>query len=226
MKQQAGMRHLRSKSGQRKLASTRTKVMLHYGKRQRPSRSFSASNAELELRKTGMARVKGPSKAPTRSVDCVLRRAELPHGVRVCTKTGAGITPSSMHTATVVPAGVTSVACGSSASTPPRARTAPHHNRLIRGLNLAGVGVDRHLADLAVTRPATFTLVCARLVLRGRHLGAEGARAWSDFARFARGSVAPRENPDHYPPLETFGRQEQSPRASSKGAQVVGTVPR
>jgi len=36
------------------------------------------------------------------------------------------------------------------------------YNRLIQGLNLAGVGVDRRiLADLAVTDPATFAAIVA-----------------------------------------------------------------
>jgi large subunit ribosomal protein L20 len=36
------------------------------------------------------------------------------------------------------------------------------YNRLIQGLNLAGVGVDRRiLADLAVTEPATFAALVA-----------------------------------------------------------------
>jgi large subunit ribosomal protein L20 len=36
------------------------------------------------------------------------------------------------------------------------------YNRLIQGLNLAGIGVDRRiLADLAVTEPATFAAIVA-----------------------------------------------------------------
>ena len=63
----------------------------------------------------------------------------------------------------------TSAACGSSASTPPRARTGLTYGQLINGLKLAGVDLDRKSLPISPsTQPAAFASSPRRPRRRGR----------------------------------------------------------
>ena len=86
--------------------------------------------------------------------------------------------PGCSRSATAAPRSASSASCSSSGSPPPPRCGASRYSRLIHGLQLAKIGLDRKsLSELAIHDPETFDAIVARVRARlDKHDAAVQAR--------------------------------------------------